>query len=233
MSTLFRIFIGYDAVESVAWHTLAHSIYSQSSIPVAIVPLNLSSLSEVYDRPRDAKQSNSFSYTRFLVPFLSEYSGISLYLDCDMLLRGDVKDIMSVLSSEPDKAVYVVKHDYIPRDSIKYLGNKQEAYPRKNWSSVMLFNCDHPSHRILNPQYVSTASPATLHRFGWLEDTDVGSLDRKWNWLVGEYDNPPPDVRNVHWTIGGPYFDEYRNSDFSADWFRMRDAMMDCEQIDK
>ena len=227
---ILKIFIGYDAVESVAWHTLAHSIYAQSSRPVALIPLNIKNLQSIYKRDRDDRQSNSFSYTRFLVPHLTNYSGLALYLDCDMLLRCDISEILEVINHDPGKAVYVVKHDYETKHSHKYLNNKQESYPRKNWSSLILWNCSHPSNKIVNTEFVETASPAQLHRFTWLSDDEIGGIDKEWNWLVGEYESPPDSVKNVHWTIGGPYFDEYINADFSKEWFEAKNAMLSCEQ---
>ena len=105
-----------------------------------------------------------------------------------------------------------------------------EDYPRKNWSSVVLWNCSHPANRIVSPEFVSNSEPKVLHRFGWLEDSMIGSLDIRWNWLVGEYEDPPDDVKLVHWTVGGPYFDEYKNADFADNWFDYRDRMTSCIQ---
>lgn len=227
---VLKICIGYDPVESVAWHTLVHSIMLRSTIPVAIIPINLQNLKKIYNRELDQRQSNSFSFTRFLTPYLCAYDGYALFMDCDMMLRVDIAEILSVIEEQPDKAVYVVKHDYTPKDEIKYLGTVQHNYPRKNWSSVVLWNCGHPSNRHVTADFVNTASPSELHRFLWLNDDEIGSLDVRWNWLVGEYEKPPSDVKNVHWTVGGPYFNEYNTVDFSEDWFLERDEMMYCKQ---
>jgi hypothetical protein len=229
--SVIRICIGYDPKESVAWHTLSHSILSRSSRPVAFVPINLKNLTDCYARARDPKQSNEFSFSRFLVPFLCGYQGHALYLDCDMLFRCDIAELWGVINSQPGKAVYVVKHDYQPTASTKYLNNIQYSYPRKNWSSVVLWDCAHASNKVVTPEYVNRASPMELHRFMWLDDSDLGDLDIRWNWLVGEYQCPPEDVKNVHWTLGGPYFEEYSNSDFAAEWFSKRNDMNYCEQI--
>lgn len=229
---ILKIFIGYDPVESVAWHTMAHSIFSRSSVPVAIIPVNLANLKKIYTRERDPKQSNEFSFTRFLVPYLSDYEGWAAFFDCDMMLRSDIVELFELAVSNPDKAVHVVKHDYEPKDTIKYLNTVQYQYPRKNWSSVVLWNCGHPSNKILTPDFINTASPMQLHRFTWLDDIEIGALDVRWNWLVGDYCNPPSDVRNVHWTVGGPYFKEYKNSDFSEEWFKEYAKMTYCLQRD-
>lgn len=232
-SEVIKVFIGFDPVESVAWHTMAHSIFERSSSTVAIIPINLKNLSSIYKRERDTKQSNEFSFSRFLVPYLSSYSGYSLFFDCDMMLRTDIAEIFDVIVKQPDKAVYVVKHDYEPRNDIKYLNTVQYKYPRKNWSSVVLWNCSHPANRKVTPEFVNTASAMDLHRFTWLQDSEIGELDVRWNWLVGEYDEPPNDVKNVHWTVGGPYFTEYKDSDFAEEWFKEHDKMNYCMQRPK
>ena len=227
---VIKIFIGYDPVESVAWHTMAASIYSQSSRPVAIVPINLQNLKSILTRPRDPKQSNEFSFSRFLVPYLCNFEGKGIFFDCDQLLRTDIAEIFTVLDEQPAKAVYVVKHTYEPRDDIKYLNTVQYKYPRKNWSSVVLWNCEHEKNRVVTPEFVNNTEGLNLHRFTWLDDNDIGDLDVRWNWLVGEYDDPPDDVKNVHWTVGGPYFHEYESSDFSNEWFVQREKMQYCLQ---
>ncbi len=229
---VIKVFIGFDQVESVAWHTFAHSIFKRSSRPVAIVPLYLGNLKNIYTRERDPKQSNEFSFTRFLAPYLANYEGYALFFDSDMMLRDDIAKVFEAVEKDPGKAVYVVQHNYKPRDDIKYLGAKQYAYPRKNWSSVVLWNCAHPANRQVTPEYVNTATPMELHRFMWLKDEEIGKLSVKWNWLVGEYDNPPQGVKNVHWTVGGPYFDEYKDADFADEWFEEFESMKFCAQRD-
>ena len=229
---VIKICIGYDPVESTALHTFTHSILRQSSRPVAIIPVNVANLRGIFSRERDPKQSNEFSFTRFLVPYLNNYQGYGIFFDCDMLMRCDVAEILDVVNSQPGKAVYVVKHDYKPRIDIKYLNTVQYKYPRKNWSSVVVWNCGHPSNKIVTADYVNTASPMDLHRFSWLRDDQIGELDVRWNWLVGEYDEPPADVKNVHWTVGGPYFDEFRNADFATEWFAENQRMNYCLQRD-
>ncbi len=227
---VIRIFIGYDPVESVAWHTLAHSILELSSKPVALIPVNITNLKNTFARERDEKQSNEFSFTRFLVPYLSGFDGLAVFLDCDQLLRDDIAKIFDPVLEQPGKAVYVVKHSYEPRDDIKYLDNVQFTYPRKNWSSVVVWDCGHSKNSILTPEFVAKASGLELHRFTWLDDEEIGELDVRWNWLVGEYDEPPEDVKNVHWTNGGPYFSEFKDCDFSSEWFAERERMVFCAQ---
>lgn len=227
---MLKVFIGYDPVESVAWHVMAHSIFTKSSIPVALIPINLSNLKNIFTRERDTKQSNEFSFTRFLVPYLSDYDGYAVFFDCDMMLRTDIAELLHVVKAQPDKAVYVVKHDYQPRVDIKYLNTIQYKYPRKNWSSVVLWNCGHKANKSVDLDYVNNATAMELHRFMWLNDEEIGELDVKWNWLVGEYDEPQNDTKNVHWTIGGPYFHEYAESDFAEEWFKEKEKVNYCKQ---
>ena len=229
---IVKVFIGYDPVESVAWHTMVESIYAQSSRPIAVVPVNLRNLGHIYKRPRDPKQSNTFSFSRFLVPYLCDYQGHAVFFDCDMMLRTDIHRMFEVLDTQPGKAVYVVQHCYEPRHDIKYLNTVQYKYPRKNWSSVVLWNCAHPSNRTVTVDYVNNAPALNLHRFTWLKDDEIGALDVRWNWLVGEYDDPPADVMNVHWTVGGPYFHEFADADFSDEWRAHAKAMAYCHQRD-
>jgi hypothetical protein len=118
--------------------------------------------------------------------------------------------------------VLACKHDYVPKTERKFLDQVQTKYPRKNWSSVMLFN--NARCRALTPEYVNTASGLDLHRFNWLNDEDIGDIPLEWNWLVGEYERKP-DVKIVHYTLGGPYFDEYRDCDYAAEWVEERRLM--------
>lgn len=229
---MLKIFIGYDAVEVVAWHTLAQSIIDNAKIPVALIPLRLDHIKDFYWRERDPKQSNEFSFSRFLVPHLSDYQGYAIFMDCDMLLRVDISEVLRSIEAQPNKAVYVVKHDYESTVDIKYLNNKQYSYPRKNWSSFILWNCEHPSNKKVDLEYVNNSEPKELHRFLWLNDDEIGELDVRWNWLVGEYKEPPNDVKNVHWTIGGPYFNEFKDVDFSNEWLEYKIKINFCKQRD-
>jgi hypothetical protein len=230
MKPHLTIYIGYDSVESVAWHTLVQSIYEYSSQPVSIVPLNIKNLNNIYTRERDPKQSNDFSFTRFLVPYLNGYNGIAIFMDCDMLLRTDIYKIFDEIENLKNKAVYVVKHDYEVKEGVKYLNTVQYSYPRKNWSSFVLWNCEHISNKKVTLDYVNSATPMELHRFLWLSDEEIGELDVRWNWLVGDYVNPPNDVKNIHWTLGGPYFNEFKDVDFATEWFEGYKKMIKCDQ---
>lgn len=232
--SVLNIFIGYDQKETVAWHVLAQSLIETSSRPLAIHPVNLKNYGPLYTRDGDNRQSNEFSFSRFLVPSLSKYSGQALFMDCDMMMRVDVASLFEEYGGDKSKAVHVVKHDYSPKSDVKYLGNVQYSYPRKNWSSFVLWNCSHPSNKVVTSEFVASADAATLHRFSWLKDEEIGELDVNWNWLVGEYAdaNQHENVKNVHWTIGGPYFNEYSDVDFSDEWQQMLKKTNYCMQSD-
>lgn len=222
-----RVFIGYDFVESVAYHTLCHSIIKHSSNPVSITPIKLEHFAGVYRRERDPKQSNDFSFIRFLVPWLCDYKGYAIFMDCDMLCRSDISELYRHANFK--YAVQVVKHNYTPKDKLKYLGNTQYQYEKKNWSSVMLFNND--KCRALTPKYVNESTGLELHQFKWLEDDNlIGELPVEWNHLVGEY-NYDPGAKLVHFTVGGPYFDEYKNCDYSDEWFLNKKDQENCMQL--
>jgi hypothetical protein len=219
---VIRVFIGFDAREAVAYSVLAHSIHRQSSEPVTIAPVMLSQLGGVYRREREALQSSDFSFSRFLTPDLCGYEGWAIFMDCDMLVMDDIARLWAL--RDEGYAVQVVKHVHVPREEVKFLGEKQTKYEKKNWSSVMLMNC--ARCRALTPQYVNTATGLQLHQFKWLDsEALIGELPHEWNHLVG-YDPPAARVSLAHYTIGGPYFSEYRDCEYAREWFDERDAML-------
>jgi hypothetical protein len=223
---VIRIFIGFDERETVAWHVLTHSILARASVPVAFTPLALNNLQGVFTRPREALQSTDFSFSRFLTPHLSGYEGWSLFMDCDMLVRRDIAELWALRDER--YAVMCVKHDHQPREAVKFLNQPQTPYNKKNWSSVMLFN--NARCKALTPEYVNSASGLQLHQFKWLEDEGlIGVLPAAWNHLVG-YDQPMPNAANVHYTLGGPYFDEFRDCEHAREWQEGRNAMLRVDQ---
>jgi len=211
---VIRIFIGYDPVEAGTLYPLIHSIHRQASQPVSITPVSLENLRGILTRERDPLQSNDFSFSRFLVPWMCNYEGWAIFMDCDMILRDDIAKLWALRDER--YAVQVVKHNHVPPEDTKYLGNKQTKYDRKNWSSVMLVNTNKCKH--LTPEYVNHASGLGLHQFRWLPDREIGELPHQWNHLVG-YDKYDPRASIVHYTTGGPYFSEYRDCDYHTDWF--------------
>ncbi len=219
---MIPIFIGYDPREAVAFSVLACSIHARATQPVSTAPLMLSQLKGVLTRERHALQSTDFSFSRFLTPYLSGYAGWSVFMDCDMLM---LDDIASLWARRDDRyAVMVVKHEHVPKETTKFLGEPQTKYEKKNWSSVMLFN--NAKCKALTPEYVNTASGLELHQFKWLGDDGlIGALPSRWNHLVG-YDAPRADAALVHYTLGGPYFSEYANCEYAPEWCGERDAML-------
>lgn len=220
---MIRVFIGYDSREAVAFHVLSHSIHSRASKPVMIAPLMLSELKAVFTREAHPLQSTDFSFSRFLVPYLSNYEGWSLFCDCDMLMLDDISKLWDV--RDENYAVQVVKHDHKPSEEKKFLDQPQSKYEKKNWSSVVLFN--NAKCQALTPEYVNTATGLELHQFKWLEDDSlIGELPHRWNHLV-DYDPTVPDdeVSLLHYTEGGPYFEEYKDCSYADLWFKERDNM--------
>lgn len=226
-----KVFIGYDSRETVAYHVLSHSIQSRASKPVMIAPVALDQLKGVYTRPRGPTESTEFSLSRFLVPYLSSFEGMSVFMDCDMLCRADLYELLEdvvypAMNASPGyrwPAVWAAQHNYVPKDAVKFLGNPQTAYPRKNWSSLMVF--DNARCSALTPDYVNSASGLELHRFMWLPSTEpVGELPLEWNWLVGEYERNPK-AKMLHYTLGGPWFEGYEGCDHADEWFAERVAM--------
>ena len=219
------IFVGYDPREAIAYHTCVNSIIRNSSQPVAIVPVALNLFREYSETHTDG--SNHFIYTRFLVPYLMQHEGWAVFIDGDMIVRGDIAELWNL--KELDKDVMVVKHDYKTCRTEKYLGSKNEDYPRKNWSSVILWNCNSHPNRRLTPDFVQKATGAELHRFTWLNDERIGELPKEWNWLPDEY-GPNSDAKLLHYTLGTPCFHEFADTPQGNEWHRERMLTEYCQQ---
>jgi len=213
VSNIADIFVGFDQREAVAYHTFVQSIIDNSSMPVRFFPLNTKLLSSYEEVHKDG--SNDFIYSRFLVPHLMNYKGWAIYADGDMVCLEDIKKLWDLRDSK--FAVQVVKHNYKTKIRNKYFGNKNENYPRKNWSSLILWNCDHPSHKILTPDFIQSQTGAFLHSFSWVNDNEIGELEKEWNWLAMEYDEKK-DINLIHYTIGTPCFEQYKNCSLSSYW---------------
>ena len=229
MTELIPVFIGYDPRERAATNVLIDSLLQHSSWPLAITPIVTPQLESrgLHHRPRDSRQSTAFSFTRFLVPSLMGYRGWAIFMDCDMLCRGDVAELWNLRDDR--YAVMCVQHDHRPGETVKFLGEVQSAYPKKNWSSLMLINTGRCT--ALTPDYVNTASGLDLHRFHWLQgDHEIGALPERWNHLVDVQPPPQASVDEggpalLHWTLGGPWFSEQRTmgGPLAAEWFAARD----------
>ena len=222
---MINVFIGYDSKEKVAFNTLSYSILKRSTKPVAITPIYLPNIKDDFVRERNSLSSTEFSFSRFIIPHLMNYRGWALFMDCDMLMKADISELWRLRNDK--YAVQVCKHDYIPKEETKFLGQVQTKYEKKNWSSFMLLNCKKCTQ--LTPNYINSATGLELHQFKWLESEDlIGELPLEWNWLVGEYDYKD-DVKNVHYTKGGPYFKNYSDCDYANDWFNTYTGMVKIE----
>ena len=223
--TPIPVFVGYDPREAIAYHTCVNSIIRHASQPVAIIPIALNLFQDYKETHTDG--SNHFIYTRFLVPHLMGFKGWAIFIDGDMIVRGDIVELWNL--REVDKDVMVVKHDYQTCMPVKYLGAKNENYPRKNWSSVILWNCNSFPNRQLTPEFVQTSSGSFLHRFAWLDDNRIGDLPPEWNWLPDEY-GPNLNAKLLHYTLGTPCFQEFADTPQGNEWHRERILTEYCQQ---
>lgn len=226
MSIPFRVYIGWDSREPEAYDVARYSLLKRSSIPAEIVPIKIGDLRAqgLYSRDEDPLASTEFTYTRFLTPALAGFQGWALFCDCDFLWLGDVAGLTKYMQTS--KAVYCVQHDYKPKETVKMDGAVQTAYPRKNWSSLMLFNCAHPSVKKLTPELVNRESGAYLHRMQWADDEDIGALPTEWNWLEGWNEKPANGTpKAVHFTRGGPWFDQWQDVDYGDLWIAELNAL--------
>jgi lipopolysaccharide biosynthesis glycosyltransferase len=211
---MIRLMVGFDQREAVAFHTFVQSVIDVTSVPVSVTPLVLSALPGYSETHTDG--SNTFIYSRFLTPYLAGFHGWAIFADGDMICCEDLKNLWDLRDEK--YAVMVVKHDYKTKAHQKYLGNKNENYPKKNWSSVILWNCGHPKNKALTPDFVMSKNGEFLHRFSWLEDGEIGEMPLEWNWLATEY----PDnyqAMLLHYTLGTPCFRDYRSSAMSDLWW--------------
>ena len=217
------VFVGFDPREAIAYHVCCQSIIERASVPVAFHPLHLGLLRQYKETHGDG--SNAFIYSRFLIPWMMGFSGHAIFVDGDMIVKADIAELWA--ERDLYSAVKVVKHDYKTKHPIKYLGARNDDYPRKNWSSVMLWFCGSARNRVLTPSYVEKATGSHLHRFEWLDDDRIGELPPEWNHLVLEY--PDAEAKLNHYTVGTPCFPEYANADRSDEWWaEYRKAIAPC-----
>ena len=209
-----KIFIGFDQREACAYHTFVQSLINHSSIPLDITPLCLKSLAGYKELHRDG--GNDFVYSRFLSPFLNNFDGWAIYADGDMVCQADILELLKL--KDDSKAVMVAKHNYQTKQTKKYFNNKNENYPKKNWSSVILWNCSHPKHKILTPEFIQNQSGKFLHRFSWLNEDEIGEIPLEWNWLALEYPENK-EAKIIHYTLGTPCLKEYKDTNMSDIWY--------------
>lgn len=228
-----KVYIGYDSREDLAYQVSSHSIKSQSN-KTTVTPLKLSELRSrgLYTRGEDKLGSTEFTFSRFLVPILNNYQGWALFCDCDILFLRPIDELFAL--TDDKFAVMCVQHDYQPKNKSKMDGKIQSIYPRKNWSSLVLWNCGHPSNKKITSELIN--DPETtgkyLHRFSWLDDKEIGSINHEWNWLVGWYEEPKDGKpKAIHYTEGGPWFAEYRFCEFHEVWKKHLYEMMQIHNI--
>ena len=210
-----NLVVGFDQREAIAYHVFCQTIIDRASMPVQFLPLAENTLNKYKEVHTDG--SNKFIYSRFLTPYLMNFSGWAIFADGDMVCQADISELWSL--RDQSKAVQVVKHDYKTKAAKKYLGNKNEDYPKKNWSSLILWNCSHPKNAILTPEFIQSQLGPYLHRFSWLDDDLIGGLDAEWNWLAIEYPENP-HAKLIHYTLGTPCFKDYANESMSDVWKR-------------
>ena len=227
MLSKIKIYVGFDPRESVVYHTFTQSLIEKSTLPIEITPLAVSTLNFYEETHQD--KSNDFVYSRFLTPYMSNFDGLSIYVDGDMICQADIKELIEL--RDESKAVQVVKHNYKTKAKNKYLDNKNENYPRKNWSSVILWNCAHPKHKILTPDFINKQTGKFLHRFSWLENEEIGELPIEWNWLAIEYPKNPL-AKLIHYTLGAPCFKDYRDTSMAENWLSMQKKICNGMDID-
>jgi|TARA_R110000822_G_scaffold1244_8_gene5589 hypothetical protein len=245
---LNTIYIGYDPKEHTYYKVLVDSIKANTKDTYNIVPIIQHNVRKIgmywrsYAINEDGVRvdsfdgkpfSTEFSFTRFLVPFLNQGSGYALFMDSDMYVRSDISEVFDRYASSRT-AVSVVTHNYKPTDTVKMDGQVQQNYSRKNWSSFVLWNCDHPANDRLTVADVSTKTGGWLHGFDWLESDEIGSISPEWNWLDG---HSPEEVeaKNVHFTTGGPMFPTWKakrdiDNEYATEWRKLQINMLQKEE---
>lgn len=222
MTEKINIVVGFDQRESVAYHTFTQSIIEKATLPISFTPLAINNLKGYKETHAD--KSNDFVYSRFLTPYLFGFKGWAIYADGDMICQADIKELWDL--RDESKALLVVKHDYQTKANQKYLGNINENYPRKNWSSLIIWNCAHPKHRVLTPDFIANQTGKFLHRFSWLNDAEIGELPPEWNWLAIEY-SENKEAKLIHYTLGTPCFKDYQKTGMSDIWHSAQKRILD------
>lgn len=219
-----QIFIGYDQREHKAYEVCEYSLQQRSNIKINKL---YSKDIETYNRDWGEPMSTDFTFTRFWVPSLSNFEGWSFFVDCDFLFLADPLEILE--NVDDSKAVYVVQHPgYIPNSQIKMDGIPQHRAYRKNWASFLLFNNSHPKNKRLIPDYLNNHRPGLdFHQLRWLEDEDIGSLPLEWNCLDDYYHLENPKA--IHYTDGGPWFENYEETFYSQLWLDEEAAMLNSK----
>lgn len=224
-----KVFLGYDSREDEAYKVAESSLRRRASIPIELTPLMIDRLAsggllrrptdtrgQRYDLPSNAPASTEFAISRFLVPLLAQ-TGWALFADSDVVFLGDVAELEAL--ADPRYAVMCVQHRPLTGRASKMDGQAQITYPRKNWSSVMLWNCDHPANRRLSLVDIQERRGFDLHQFYWLADNEIGALPAEWNWLVN-VERKPDQPKIAHFTLGGPFTRGWQGADYDSLWYQ-------------
>lgn len=226
-----RVFIGWDPHESQAFNVARTSLLEHAAMHHNIKRLSLDELqaAKLYTRPThrlangqlfdaisEAPMSTGHAIGRFFVPYLCGYRGWALFTDGDVLFREDIARLFSV--ADERYAVMCVQHAPMPEAKEKKGGHVQLLYSRKNWSSVMLFNCAHPANEQLTIDLLNKWPGRDLHAFDWLEDEEIGELNPGWNYLVGVTQPMPDTVQLAHFTLGVPTVPGHERDPFADEW---------------
>jgi hypothetical protein len=238
---MLEIVAGSDPREDMGFEVARFSAYRRTSEPLAIIPLREKVLryQGLYKRPHgwkdgrlwcpisDAPMSTDFAVSRFLVQWLVD-GDWALFCDwCDMLWLADPAELFALVDER--YAIMAVKRDFRPDADTKMDGQAQTSYPRKLWSSVILWNVRHPANARLTLEMVNELPGRDLHRFCWLKDKEIGRLPNPWNWLVGIDNDKGPGFGSpklLHYTTGAPFMAGYEHGPWSEVWHRER-AIMD------
>lgn len=218
-----KIYIGYDSKQHDASRVCEYSLRKHCSTDLDIVHLKTDELKKqgIYFRTEGSPASTEFTYSRFLVPYLQNYKGWAMFVDSDFVFTHDINSLFRRVFydlSSDTKSVYVCQHPmYTPKSDTKFYGKPQLTFPKKNWSSLMVFNCEHPHAKWLTPMSVSNQTPQWLHRFTWTTENSLGHIPTMWNWLVGEYEGGDPIPYGIHFTNGGP-FNRVYGQDYEDIW---------------
>ncbi len=226
MTDTVRVFLGYDPNEAGGFHVCNHSIMTRASRPVSIQPISLNQIPDwKRNNPSDKPGATDFSFARFLVPYLCGYQGYAIFMDgADMLVTDDIVKLWE--KRDTYSAVQCVQIPQYDVEETKMWGQRNEWYPRKQWSAVTIWNCGHYHNRVLTPEFVAKASGAELHRFSWLQDERIGQIPAEWNHLVDVFARTPEKTPAVlHYTYGLPTIWSYKDEDAVDKWFEER-AMM-------
>jgi lipopolysaccharide biosynthesis glycosyltransferase len=222
---MIKIYVGWDSREDFVYRVCEKSLNKTSSVPIEIIPLKQNDLRNdcLYWRDEDKLSSTEFTFTRFLIPELQEFEGWALFIDCDFIALEDVNKLFDQIDDK--YALMCVKHNYSPKNLTKMDGKNQYKYPRKNWSSMMMINCGHPSNKKLTKELVNDpqVDGQYLHRFSWLKDEEIGEVSHEWNWLVDWYKEPVDGhPKFLHFTEGSPWFEEYKDCEYNEEYHKIK-----------